>query len=70
MDPFLHTFIAMGSIFIAYYLGSYLGVKRGVEIGIMSSIDHLMRYDVLTEEDLKTANDRFESTFEEDDDEY
>jgi len=36
----------------------------------MSSIDHLMRYDVLTEEDLKTANDRFESTFEKDDDEY
>ena len=45
MDPIIHTLIAVGSLFIAYYLGRFLYKKEGkdVEDIISAIIDKLER---------------------------
>lgn len=38
MDPYLHTFLALGSIFVAYHLGYYFGAMRGHLVGIATTL--------------------------------
>lgn len=38
MDPYLHTIIAVITIAVAYYTGSFFGKARGQIIGIASCI--------------------------------
>ena len=57
MDPILHTVIALAVIAIAYRIGR----RSGLASGIANTINYLTNYDVLTNEDIKTANERFEN---------
>ena len=56
MDPYLHTFIAVGLIAAAFYVGKFSGMTKGIQ----HTLNHLIRYGVLTEQDVVTANERHE----------
>ena len=56
MDPYLHTFIAVTLIAIAFYAGKFSGMAKGIQ----HALNHLIRYGVLTEQDILTANERHE----------
>jgi len=38
MDPYLHTFLSLGSIFVAYHLGHYFGAMKGHVLGIAATL--------------------------------
>lgn len=56
MDPILHTVIALAVTYIAYRIGR----RSGLADGIANTINYLTNYDVLTDEDIRKANERFE----------
>ena len=39
MDPITHTIIAMVTIFIAYYVGYFMGKQRGAILGMAAVIE-------------------------------
>lgn len=57
MDPITHTIIAMVTIFIAYWLGYFMGKQRGAILGMAAVIEWVQskagiaQWDKWTEED-------------------
>ena len=63
MDPITHTIIAMVTIFIAYWLGYFMGKQRGAILGMAAVIEWVQskagiaQWDKWTEEDnVKKSN--------------
>ena len=57
MDPYLHTAIVLLVIAVSYYIGK----RSGRLTGITSTIEYFIHYDIITEEDISKANERFEN---------
>lgn len=56
MNPYLHTALVLLVIAVSFYIGRYKGFYRGIQ----STLDHLLHYKVLTLEEIKLANERFQ----------
>ena len=55
MDPYLHTALMLLVIAAAYYIGR----RSGRLTGITSTIEYFIHYDIITDEDISKANERF-----------
>ena len=57
MDPYLHTALMLLVIAVAYYTGR----RSGRLTGITSTIEYFIHYDIITDEDISKANERFKN---------
>ena len=57
MDPYLHTGLMLLVIAAAYYTGR----RSGRLTGITSTIEYFIHYDIITDEDISKANERFKN---------
>lgn len=60
MDSTTHTIVALGLLAAAYYIGRWLGFRKGHQEGIASGIAYLIMYGACTEADIIRANAKFD----------
>lgn len=56
MDPILHTLIAVSLMYIPYVLGRFMGTQKGIN----STVAYFLHMGVVTEDDIKKANEKFD----------
>lgn len=56
MDPYIHTILAVGLLWISYFIGDLIGRQKGIN----ATVAYLLHTGACTEADLKRANDKFD----------